>query len=98
MEEQGEGSKQILQGISGLNEITRRVKNDSSQMMVGSKEVIKESEDLEKVTQEIASGINEMASGTNQINVAVNQVNEISIKNREGINLLIKEVSRFKVE
>jgi methyl-accepting chemotaxis protein len=98
MEEQGEGSKQILQGISKLNEITKQVKNDSGQMLEGSKEVIKESEDLEKVTQEIASGINEMASGTNQINVAVNQVNEISIKNREYIGMLMKEVSRFKVE
>jgi len=30
--------------------------------------------------------------------VAVHHVNEISGKNREGIDSLIKEVSRFKVE
>ena len=30
--------------------------------------------------------------------VAVNHVNEISVKNREAINVLIKEVGRFKVE
>jgi len=39
-----------------------------------------------------------MASGADQINSAVHQVNEISTKNREGINILMKEVSRFKVE
>ncbi|MCL2810095.1 MAG: methyl-accepting chemotaxis protein, partial [Treponema sp.] len=98
MEEQGAGSKQVLDGISGLNEITLQVKNDTNQMLEGSKEVIKESNALEKVTQEIASGINEMASGAQQINTAVTQVNEISIKNREGINSLIKEVSQFKVD
>jgi methyl-accepting chemotaxis protein len=37
-----------------------------------------------------------MASGADQINVAVNHVNEISGKNREGIDILIREVSRFK--
>ena len=33
-----------------------------------------------------------------EINVAVNHVNSIYVKNREGIDVLIKEVSRFKVE
>jgi methyl-accepting chemotaxis protein len=42
--------------------------------------------------------MNEMASGADQINVAVNHVNGISGKNREGIDALTREVSRFKVE
>jgi len=57
-----------------------------------------ETQNLEKVTQEITSGMNEMASGADQINVAVHHVNEISTKNRDGIDKLMKEVSRFKVE
>jgi len=67
-------------------------------MLVGSKEVIKESKNLEIVTQEITGGMNEMASGAEQINTAVNRVNEISGKNKESIDLLVREVSRFKVE
>jgi len=39
-----------------------------------------------------------MASGADQINAAVNHVNEISVKNRDGIDALIQEVSRFKVD
>jgi len=98
MEEQGEGSKQILEGISNVNSITRQVKSSSIEMLDGAKEVIQESNNLEKATQEITSGMNEMALGADQINIAVNHVNGISVKNREGINILIKEVSRFKVE
>jgi len=98
MEEQGEGSKQILEGISNVNGITKQVQAGSHEMLDGAKEVIQESQNLEKATQEITSGMNEMASGADQINIAVNQVNEISLKNREGIAILIKEVSRFKVE
>jgi methyl-accepting chemotaxis protein len=98
MEEQGEGSSQLLQGTGNLNEITRKVKGGSEEMLVGAKEVIQESDNLEKATREITGGMNMMASGADQINVAVNQVNEISSKNREGIDALLREVSRFKVE
>ena len=98
MEEQGEGSKQVLDGIGKVNEITRHVKGGSKEMLQGAKEVIQESSNLEIITQEITIGMNEMASGANQINYAINHVSEISAMNREGIDALIKEVSRFKVE
>jgi methyl-accepting chemotaxis protein len=67
-------------------------------MLEGSKEVMKESQNLERATQEITGGMNEMASGAEQVNIAVHHVNEISTKNREGIDTLMKEVSRFKVD
>ncbi|MCL2758638.1 MAG: methyl-accepting chemotaxis protein [Treponema sp.] len=98
MEEQQAGSKQVLEGIGNLNEITRQVKSGSQEMLEGAEEVIRESTNLEKVTQEITSGMSEMAAGANQINIAVNQVNEISVRNRDNISLLVKEVARFKVE
>jgi len=97
MEEQTEGSKQLLKSAGGLNEITHQVKTGSEEMLEGSKEVMKESQNLEGVTQEITSGMNEMASGAEQVNIAVNHVNEISSKNRERIETLMREVSRFKV-
>ena len=97
MEEQTTGSRQVLEGVSEVNEITRQVKSASQQMLEGAGEVIRESTNLEKATQEITNGINEMASGADQINTAVHQVNGISGKNREGIDTLRREVSRFKV-
>jgi len=98
MEEQGQGSKQLLKSAGGLNEITQQVKSGSEEMLNGSQEVMHESQNLEKVTQEITGGMNEMASGADQVNVAVNNVNDMTAKNREAIDSLIKEVSRFKVE
>jgi methyl-accepting chemotaxis protein len=67
-------------------------------MLEGSKEVIKESQNLEKATQEITGGMNEMAKGADEINVAIHHVSEISNKNHEGIEILMREVSKFKVE
>ncbi|MDR1654550.1 MAG: methyl-accepting chemotaxis protein, partial [Treponema sp.] len=98
MEEQSVGSQQILEVIGQLNGITRMVKGGSDEMLEGSKEVINEGKNLETATQEISDGMNEMASGADQINVAVNRVNEISDQNKENINILVQEVSRFRVE
>jgi methyl-accepting chemotaxis protein len=98
MEEQGAGSKQILEAIGQVNEITQQVKGGSLEMLDGSKEVIQESKNLEKVTQEITGGMNEMATGAEQINIAVNRVNELSGHNRDNIDVLVREVSRFKIE
>ena len=98
MEEQGQGSKQILEAIGQLNTITQQVKDGSMEMLEGSREVIQESKHLGLVTEEITGGMNEMAIGAEQINLAVNQINELSGKNRGNIDLLVREVSRFKVE
>jgi methyl-accepting chemotaxis protein len=98
MEEQGVGSRQILEVISQLNEITQMVEGGSDEMLDGSKGAITEGRNLEMATAEITNGMNEMASGADQINVAVHRVNEISGQNKDNIDILVKEVSRFKVK
>jgi methyl-accepting chemotaxis protein len=98
MEEQNQGSKQVLNAISKVNEVTGHVKSGSQEMLRGSKEVIKEGKNLDIVTVEISGGINEINTGADQINNAVRNVNELSNKNKESIKRLVEEVSRFKVE
>jgi methyl-accepting chemotaxis protein len=98
MEEQGEGSKQILETMTELNDITQMVKGGAQEMLEGSREVIQEGKNLEMATQEITNGMNEMAAGADQINVAVNRVNTISGENKENIDVLVQEVSKFKIE
>jgi methyl-accepting chemotaxis protein len=98
MEEQNAGSQQILEAIGQLNEVTRMVKDGSTQMLEGSEQVIHESRNLELATQEISNGMNEMAVGADQINAAVSRVNAITGENKESIEVLVKEVSKFKVE
>jgi methyl-accepting chemotaxis protein len=98
MEEQGVGSKQILEAIGQLNEATQLVKGSSEEMLEGSRQVIQESKNLGMATQEITNGMNEMAAGADQINIAVNRVNTISGENKENINVLVQEVSKFRVE
>jgi len=67
-------------------------------MQEGSSEVIREGKNLEIITQEITGGMNEMATGADQINIAVHRVNELTVSNKDKINILLGEVAKFKVE
>ncbi|MDR2632633.1 MAG: methyl-accepting chemotaxis protein [Treponema sp.] len=98
MEEQTVGSKQILEAIGQLNEVTRMVQDGSLEMLEGSRQIIEESKHLERVTQEIHKAMNEMAEGAAEINETVNRVNTISGENKENIEVLVREVSKFKIE
>ncbi|MHC6204200.1 methyl-accepting chemotaxis protein [Breznakiellaceae bacterium SP9] len=98
MEEQGQGSRQILESISQLNEVTLMVKNGSAEMLDGSRQIITEGKNLEMATAEISNGMNEMAVGAEQINGAINEVNNMGFRNRDDIGILVKEVSRFKID
>jgi methyl-accepting chemotaxis protein len=98
MEEQGSGSKQILEAIGQLNEITQQVKSGSQEMFEGSKEIITEGKNLEQAAQEITGGVTEMAKGADQINIAVTEINGVSVQNKEIIDNLVIAVSHFKVE
>jgi methyl-accepting chemotaxis protein len=98
MEEQSKGSKDILESINNLNEISGEVRTGAHALLDGSRNVIKESEILEQITDAIKIGINEVVTGVDQINAAVHRVTEISSQNKENTDVLAKEISRFKVE
>ncbi|MDR0323132.1 MAG: methyl-accepting chemotaxis protein [Treponema sp.] len=98
MEEQGQGSHQILEAITKVKEMTQTVKENSTIMAEGSREVIAESRNLEQTTVEISNGMDEMARGAEEVNVAVSHINDISKKNKMHIDVLFAEVSKFKVD
>ncbi|MDR1127504.1 MAG: methyl-accepting chemotaxis protein [Treponema sp.] len=96
MEEQGTGSKQILEYIAVLNDITQVIKKDSGEMMSQSGEIIDESKNLERLTEEITLAMNNTSSEADEINAAVGRVNVISGENKRHIEILISEISKFK--
>jgi methyl-accepting chemotaxis protein len=98
MEEQSTGSKQVLEAIGILNNITQKVQANSQEMLTGSQQVSKEAMNMNTITQEITNGMGEMATGAEQVNAAVNKVNELTEENKLSIESLLKEVGKFKVD
>jgi methyl-accepting chemotaxis protein len=98
MEEQSEGSKQVLEADTNLNDVTQKVRSGSEEMLLGSQQIIQESQNLGRISAEIANSMNEMTAGSQEITTAMNRVNDISGQNKESIATLVSEVGKFKVE
>jgi methyl-accepting chemotaxis protein len=97
MEEQGEGSNEILQAIGQLNSITQQIRDGSREMLAGSREVLKESANLTTMAGEIRTSMNDMALGAAQVNSSVENVDGIAAGTRKGIEAMQEKLSRFKV-
>jgi methyl-accepting chemotaxis protein len=98
MEEQSEGSKQVLEAVTNLNDVTQKVKAGSDEMLLGSQQIIQEAQNLGRISSEIANSMNEMTAGSQEITTAMNRVSDISSQNKENIATLVTEVEKFKVE
>ena len=97
MREQEHGSREVLTAIKSINTVTTEVQAGSEEMLKGGEGVASEMQKLDGLTRVITESMNEMASGAVQINNAVQEVSEITLKNKQSIENLAEEVSKFKV-
>ena len=97
MEEQSANSKNVLNSITTLNDLTQKVQKSSYEMLEGSSQVTHEAKNMNVITQEISGGMNEMAAGADQITESVNTVNTLAVDTKNSIDALTAEVSKFKV-
>ena len=97
MEEQGVGSRQILEAVTQLNSVTGIVRTSSSDMTNDSKEIMGQSRELKMITAEVAGSMDEMSDGAEKIVETMTRVHEITEENKENIETLNTEVARFKV-
>ena len=97
MKEQENGSKEVLVAINDINTVTTEVQSGSGEMLKGGEGVLAEMHNLSGLTRIITDSMNEMASGALQINLSVQEVHAIVQKNKQSIDALALEVSKFKV-
>jgi methyl-accepting chemotaxis protein len=98
MEEQGTGSRQILEAVTQLNSVTSLVRKTSSEMTAESKEVLSQSSDLKRITSDVAGSMDDMTQSAEEISSTITRVQEITIENKENIVTLSGDISRFKVK
>ena len=97
MDEQENGSKEVLTAIKSINTVTVEVQAGSEEMLKGGEGVVAEMQKLDGRTRIITDNMNRMASGAAQINNAVQVVRDITQKNKQSIDNLAAEVGKFKV-
>jgi methyl-accepting chemotaxis protein len=97
MDDQSAGSKQILEALDRLNDITRQVKAGAGEMQRESREVIQEGKNLDAAAEEISWGIEEIAARTTQVDTAVENLRETAGLNRSNVEAFGKAISRFTI-
>jgi methyl-accepting chemotaxis protein len=97
-------SESVAQSSSAIEEMLANIQSVTQTLIRNGdnvKDLINASEAGRSGLQEVAENIQEIAresEGLLEINVAVTRVNTISWENKENIDILVGEVSKFKVE
>ncbi|MDR3303552.1 MAG: methyl-accepting chemotaxis protein [Treponema sp.] len=97
MEAQDAGSREVLSMMAVSSAITEKVRDGSASMLTGTREVIGEGKNLEALTADLTNAMNETAVGMGQINDAIARILTISQDNKESIDALVRELTKFKV-
>lgn len=97
MDEQAEGSNQVLQSISDIHNSTDIVKNNTTILLDGGKEIVNKMSLLAEASYEISNAINLITDGTSNISEAVKKVSNDSEENKESLNKLQNHVTEFKL-
>ena len=98
MKEQNKGSEQVLDLIHTINTITGSVKNDSDQMMEGSKQVSIEMDSIANMTTDVNMNVKNMTEKTDAIGEFSKKAQHCVEMNVNSIAKLQEAMNKFKVE
>ena len=97
MEEQNEGSKQIMEALRHLNSSTSEVRNSSKEMNDRNAQIVRDMTILSESTGMMNTSMEEMAVGARKINETGVTLNEISDQVKDAISKIGSQVDLFKV-
>jgi len=96
MDEQDTAGSAIWDLIHEINDITDVVRSNSNEMLEGGEKIIEETTRLSAITQEVKSSMEEVDSQVSYINDATEDSLKLATNNKERIDNLVEEVSKFK--
>ena len=97
MEEQNEGSKQIIEALQSMNNSTSEVRSASNEMTEGNKHILTEIQKLQEATDTMKDSIEEMHIGAERINETGASLTTISGQVADNIKKIGSEIDLFKV-
>ena len=97
MQEQTEGSGQVMDAMRMIHEITYSVNDSSTAVLQSSKEIGVEMQRLVEVTTSITNLMNVMADNADEVTRALGAIDDSVVKNMIVMNELVEEVAIFKV-
>ncbi len=97
MDEQNEGNQQVLEAMKSISDSTVMVRGNSSEIMAGTDQMVKEMNILSEATQKIKESMHMMTSSAENIASAVKQVTDNSDKNLQDSHELTEKINAFSL-
>lgn len=98
MEEQAEGSSQVLEAMGEIKYSSDSVQKESEELKIGGKQIIDEMKILADVTVQIKNAMGEIVSGTDEITKSIKEVNKATENNKADLEVLDNQFSSFKLD
>ncbi len=97
MSEQSAGSRQVLAGLSNIENITTQIRNGAIEMNTGTASILKEMSRLSDVSHAVQERSDSIARAIEAINGSVAKIALNSSSNKESIGVLVNITSKFKL-
>ena len=97
MQQQETGSKKIIAAIADINGITNDIKTKSEEMANNGRHTAEEMKTLNTLTAALTEKMNEMTGDVMNINKAIQTVHEVTQKNAQAIQDVVREVDSFQL-
>ncbi len=97
MAELAGGSRQIMESLSAMQEITASVRGGSAEMQTGNRQILEAMENLHGISRQLDGAISEIARGTGEIGSSMANISSLSGENRENIEEVGREAGRFRI-
>jgi methyl-accepting chemotaxis protein len=98
MAEQKEGSRQVLEALRAMNDITSQVRSGSREMSAGNDAVLGEIGRLRDATADIKQSMDEMASGAEGIALSAKKVSNMAKGTMDTIRAMDAALGCFKTD
>ncbi|MDC7220266.1 MAG: methyl-accepting chemotaxis protein [Spirochaetales bacterium] len=97
MNEQVEGSSQVLSSLKEMRGISLEVDRGSKEMTQGNKSILNSVTALLDVTRVVGEAMAEIEQGVNEISKSVQTISSLSEQNKESISLVRNEADKYKL-
>ncbi len=98
MQEQSEGSKQVLIALAEIHDVTNDVRDRATAVRTHGAGVQESIDGLAKISESVKSGIGEVTLGAQEINTSVEHVRSLTDTNRDMILSAAQRLNQFKLE
>lgn len=97
MQQQETGSEKIIAAITDINGITHDIKTKSEEMANNGHHTAEEMKTLNTLTAALTEKMSEMTGDVLNINKAIQTVHEVTQKNAQAIQDVVREVDSFQL-